>query len=140
MARFQSRPLSRLPLLSLALAATVPVGAVVAAAPASASKPRFTAKQAFRKGIRETARIEAPGSKPSRIRISCVEIPKIDDRGRCTGSFDLVRKGRRAHYLLKPDAGTFRISHGAVMYEVSAKAEKKVRGLPLRTGITGILQ
>jgi hypothetical protein len=140
MSRSKSRSLSRLPLLSLALAAVVPAGAVVAAAPASASKTHFTAKQAFRKGIRVAARSEAPGAKVSRIRISCVEVPKIDDRGRCTGSFDFVLNGRRAHYLLKPDAGTFRISHGAVMYEVSARAEKRVRGLPMRPGGTGILQ
>jgi hypothetical protein len=131
--------MSRPPLFPLVLAAAVPLAGVLAV-PASAARTHFHAEQAFRKGIREAARIDAPGSKPSRIRISCVEVPKVDDRGRCTGSFDLVRGARRAHYVLKPDAGTFRISKGAVMYEVAAKADRKVRGLPLRTGITGILQ
>ena len=125
--------------LAVCVAALVPVGAVLAA-PAGAALKHPRAEQAFRKGIRDEARLEAHGARPSGIRISCVEVPKVDDVGACTGSFDLTRNGRTAHYVLTKKAATFRIDAGAIEYRVFAKAVRKVRGLPAETGLLGFLQ
>lgn len=132
--------MSRPPLFPLVLAALAPLGAGIAAAPASAARTHFHAEQAFRKGLRVMVRSEAPGARLSKVRIHCVEVPKVDDRGRCTGTFDLTRGGRTAHYGLTPKAATFRVSRGAIEYDVYSRAEKRVRGLPMRPGILGFLQ
>jgi hypothetical protein len=131
--------MSRPPFLPLALAAVLPLGAVVAA-PASATVAHPHAEQAFRKGIRDVARLDAHGAKPSRIRISCVEVPKVDDTGACTGSFDLTRGGRTAHYVLTKRAATVRLSRHAIEYHVYSRAAEGVRGLPRETALLGFLQ
>ena len=128
-------------LLPLALAASVVAPTLATAvAPAGAAVKDPQAEQAFKKGIRDVARLEGGGAKASYVRISCVAVPKVNDKGACTGSFDLVKNGRRAHYVLTRKARTFRISPGAIEYRVSSKATKKVHGLPASTDLAGFLQ
>jgi uncharacterized membrane protein len=126
-------------LLPIALAAAVVAPTLATtASPASAAVKNPKAEQAFKKGIRDLARLES--AKASYVRISCVAVPKVDDKGACTGSFDLVKDGKRAHYTLTKKARTFRISPGAIEYRVAAKATKKVQGLPAATDLAGFLQ
>jgi hypothetical protein len=125
--------------LALAAAVTVPTFGVVAG-PASAAVKSPRADQAFKKGIRDVARLEGDGATPSAIRIACQPVPKVDDKAPCTGSFDLTKDGATAHYVLTAKARTFRISPGAIEYRVSSKATKKVDGLPSSTDLLGFLQ
>jgi hypothetical protein len=126
-------------LLPLALAASV-VAPTIATTAASAAVKNPQADQAFKKGIRDVARLEGGGAKAIHINIHCVAVPKVNDKGACTGSFDLTRNGKTAHYVLTRKARTFRISPGAIEYRVSSKATKKVAGLPSRTDLAGFLQ
>ena len=127
-------------LLPLALAAAVTVPTLAGADPAAAAVKNPKADQAFKKGIRDVARLEGDGATPSNIRIACQPVPKVDDKAPCTGSFDLTKDGATAHYVLTAKARTFRISPGAIEYRVSSKATKKVAGLPGSTDLLGFLQ
>jgi hypothetical protein len=129
---------SRLLPLALAASVVVPTIATTGAATAAVKNPK--AEQAFKKGIRDVARLEGDGAKASNIKISCVEVPKVNDKGACKGSFDLTKGGRTAHYVLTKKARTFRISPGAIEYRVASKATKKVAGLPAATDLAGFLQ
>jgi hypothetical protein len=124
--------------LTLAAAVVVPTIASTGAAQAAVKNPK--AVPAFKKGIRDVARLEGNGAKASNIKISCVEVPKVGDKGACKGSFDLTRNGRTAHYVLTQKARTLRIAQGAIEYRVASKATKKVKGLPGRTDLAGYLQ
>jgi hypothetical protein len=126
-------------ILPLILAAAV-VAPTVATTAAQAAVKNPQADQAFKKGIRDVARLEASGAKPSNIKIRCVAVPKVDDKGACTGSFDLTKDGKTAHYVLTKKARTLRISPGAIEYRVASKATKKVAGLPAQTDLAGFLQ
>jgi hypothetical protein len=127
-------------ILPLVVAASIVAPTLTVAAPAGAAVKNPQALQAFKKGIRDVARLEGNGAKPARIDVSCVAVPKVNDKGACTGSFDLVKDGRTAHYVLTAKARTFRISPGAIEYRVSSKATKKVKGLPGSTDLAGFLQ
>jgi hypothetical protein len=126
-------------LLPLALAVSV-VAPTVATTTAQAAVKNPKADQAFKKGIRDVARLAGYGVKSSNIKISCKPVPKVNDKGACVGSFDLVKGGKRATYVLTGKARTFRISPGAIEYRVASKATKKVAGLPARTDLAGFLQ
>jgi hypothetical protein len=126
-------------LIPLALAVSV-VAPTIATTAAQAAVKNPQADQAFKKGIRDVARLEGAGAKASNIDISCKPVPKVNDKGACTGSFDLVKDGRRAHYVLTSKARTFRIAPGAIEYRVASKATKKVKGLPGQTDLAGFLQ
>jgi hypothetical protein len=127
-------------LLPVALAAAALVPALAVASPAAAAIKNPRADQAFKKGIRDVARLEGDGATPSNIQIACQPVPKVDDKGPCTGSFDLSKDGGTAHYVLTAKARTFRLSPGAIEYRVSSKATKKVDGLPAATDLLGFLQ
>jgi hypothetical protein len=129
--------LSRMILPVLALAA---VAVPTAAGTAQAAIRNPQADAAMRKGIRDVARLEADNAKATNIRISCVPVPKVDDRKPCRGTFDLTKHGRTAHYVLTSKARTFRISPGAIEYRVAAHASAKVAGFPARTDLLGFLQ
>src|SRR4051794_26819481 len=126
-------------LLPLALAASV-IAPTMASTAAQAAVKNPQADQAMKKGIRDFARLEVSGAKISHLDVSCVPVPKVGDKQPCTGSFDLSRDGRTAHYVLTKKARTFRISPGAIEYRVSAKVTKKVAGFPSRTDLAGFLQ
>jgi hypothetical protein len=126
-------------LLSLALAVSV-VAPTVATTAAQAAVKNPQADQAFKKGIRDVARLQGDGAKSSNIEISCKPVPDVGDKRGCTGSFDLTKGGRTTHYVLTSKARTFRISPGAIEYRVASKATKKVQGLPGRTDLAGFLQ
>jgi hypothetical protein len=129
----------RTKLLPLALAASVVVPTIAtSAAQAAIKNPQADA--AMRKGIRDVARLEAAGAKATNIKISCVAVPKVNDKKPCSGSFDLTKDGKTAHYVLTTKARTFRISPGAIEYRVNSKAAKKVQGLPGSTDLLGFLQ
>jgi hypothetical protein len=129
----------RTKLLPLALAASVVVPTIATtAAQAAIKNPQPDA--AMRKGVRDVARLEAGGAKATNIKVSCVAVPKVNDKKPCTGSFDLTKNGKTAHYVLTKKARTFRISRGAIEYRVSSKATKKVQGLPGSTDLLGFLQ
>jgi hypothetical protein len=130
-------PTRGLPLIVLA-AAAVAVPTVTATAQAAVKNPQADA--AMRKGIRDVARLEAGGAKATNVKITCVAVPKVNDKKPCTGSFDLTKDGRTAHYVLTRKARTFRIAKGAIEYRVSSKATKKVQGLPGSTDLAGFLQ
>jgi hypothetical protein len=126
-------------LLPLALAASVIVPTVATtAAQAAVKNPQ--ANQAFKKGIRDVARLEGDGTKATNIQISCKPVVDVNDKGACVGSFELTKNGKTAHYVLTKKARTFRISPGAIEYRVVSKATKKVTGLPDRTDLAGFLQ
>lgn len=127
-------------LLPLVLAASIVAPTLTVAAPADAAVKNPHALQAFKKGIRDVARIEGKGATAKHIHVTCVEVPKVNDKGQCTGTFDLVKDGRTAHYVLTGKARTFRIAKGAIEYRVSSKATKKVKGLPGSTDLAGFLQ
>jgi hypothetical protein len=127
-------------LLPIALAASVVVPTLATTGAASAAIKNPQADAAMRKGIRDVARLEGNGAKATKIRVSCVPVPKVNDKQPCTGSFDLTKDGRTAHYVLTKKARTFRISKGAIEYRVSSKATKKVQGLPGSTDLAGFLQ
>jgi hypothetical protein len=127
-------------ILPVVLAAAVVVAPTIAATAAQAAVKNPQADQAFKKGIRDVARLEGDGAKPSKIQISCTPVPKVDDKGPCTGSFDLTKDGKTAHYVLTRKARTLRISPGAIEYRVASKATKKVAGLPGQTDLAGFLQ
>lgn len=131
-------PTKKLLPVTLAVAALAPALGATTAAHASVKNPQADA--AMRKGIRDVARLEGNGAKASHIRISCVAVPKVDDKKPCSGSFDLTKDGRTAHYVLTEKARTFRIAKGAIEYRVSAKADHKVKGLPAITDLLGFLQ
>jgi hypothetical protein len=126
--------------LALAVATIAPTIGTTTAAHAAVKNPQADA--AMRKGIRDVARLNAGGAATANhIKIRCVAVPKVDDKKPCTGSFDLTTSaGATAHYVLTKKARTFRISPGAIEYRVSAKATKKVAGLPGRTDLLGFLQ
>jgi hypothetical protein len=130
----------RTKILPLAIAASVVVPTIATTGAATAAVKNPKAEQAFKKGIRDVARLEGDGAKAHHISISCVEVPKVNDKGACKGSFDLTKNGKTAHYVLTKKAATFRISPGAIEYRVFSKATKKVDGLPGRTGLMGFLQ
>lgn len=128
-------------LLPLVVAASIVAPTLtVAASPAGAAVKNPQALQAFKKGIRDVARLEGDGAKAKNIDVTCVAVPKVNDKGRCVGSFDLVKGGSKAHYVLTSKARTFRISPGAIEYRVASKADKKVEGLPGSTDLAGFLQ
>jgi hypothetical protein len=127
-------------ILPLVLTAAVVVPTLTAAAPAGAAVKNPQALQAFKKGIRDVARLEGDGAKAKNISVTCVAVPKVNDKGACSGSFDLAKDGRSAHYVLTKKARTFRISPGAIEYRVASKATKKVDGLPSATDLAGFLQ
>src|SRR3954465_5929392 len=133
-------PLSPHKILPLVVAASIVTPALTVAAPASAAVKNPKALQAFKKGVRDVARIEGKGATAKQIKVTCVEVPKVNDQGKCTGTFDLVKGGRTAHYVLTAKARTFRISPGAIEYRVASKAIKKVKGLPGSTDLAGFLQ
>jgi hypothetical protein len=126
-------------LLPLVLAASV-VAPTMATTAAQAAVKNPQADQAMKKGIRDFARLEVGGAKVSHLKISCVPVPEVNDKKPCTGSFDLSKDGKTAHYVLTKNARTFRISPGAIEYRVSAKVTKKVAGFPSRTDLAGFLQ
>jgi hypothetical protein len=126
-------------LLPLALAVSV-VAPTVASTAARAAVKNPQANQAFKKGIRDVARLEGGGAKATNIKISCKPVPDVNDKGACVGSFDLTKNGKTAHYVLTKKARTFRISPGAIEYRVASKAIKKVKGLPGQTDLAGFLQ
>jgi hypothetical protein len=126
--------------LPIAVAAAVIVPTFAAANPASAAVKNPQANQAFKKGIRDVARLQGAGVKAADMQISCKPVPKVDDKGSCTGSFTLTKNGKTAHYVLTSKARTFRISPGAIEYRVASKATKKVQGLPGSTDLAGFLQ
>jgi hypothetical protein len=129
---------SKLLPIALAVCAVAPTIATTTAAQAAVKNPK--ADQAFKKGIRDVARLAGDGVTSSNIKISCQPVAKVDDKGACVGSFDLVKDGKRATYVLTKKARTFRISPGAIEYRVASKATKKVAGLPARTDLAGFLQ
>jgi hypothetical protein len=129
---------TRLLPIALTAAVVVPTIATTSAATAAIKNPQADA--AMRKGIRDVARLEGNGAKATNIEISCVAVPKVNDKKPCSGSFALTKDGRTAHYTLTKKARTFRISPGAIEYRVSAKADKKVPGLPGVTDLAGFLQ
>jgi hypothetical protein len=127
-------------LLSLALAASVVAPTVAASGAAQAAVKSPQANQAFKKGIRDVARLEGDGTKASNIKISCKPVAHVNDKGACVGSFDLTKNGKTGHFVLTKKARTFRISPGAIEYRVASKATKKVKGLPGQTDLAGFLQ
>jgi hypothetical protein len=126
-------------IIPLALALSV-VAPTVATTAAQAAVKNPQADQAFKKGIRDVARLEGDNAKATHIQITCKPVPKVNDKGACVGSFDLTKNGRTAHYVLTKKARTFRISPGAIEYRVASKATKKVQGLPGSTDLAGFLQ
>jgi len=126
-------------LLPLALAASV-VAPTIATTAAQAAVKNPQANQAFKKGIRDVARLEGDGTKATNIKISCKPVVHVNDKGACVGSFDLTKNGKTAHYVLTKKARTFRISPGAIEYRVASKAIRKVQGLPSQTDLAGFLQ
>ena len=126
-------------LLPLALAVSV-VAPTVATTAAQAAVKNPQANQAFKKGIRDVARLEGGGTKAINIKISCKPVAHVNDKGACIGSFELTKNGKTAHYVLTKKARTFRISPGAIEYRVSSQATKKVDGLPGSTDLLGFLQ
>lgn len=120
--------------------ALVAVAVPTAAGTAQAAVKNPQADAAMRKGIRDVARLEADNAKATNIRIACVAVPKVGDKKPCSGSFDLTKDGRTAHYVLTSKARTFRISPGAIEYRVSSHATGRVAGLPGRTDLLGFLQ
>ena len=72
--------------------------------------------------------------KPSAARFTCTAIPKVNDRGTCTGTFALSYSGRTATYKLTRKATTFRISKGAIEYHLNAVATTRAAGLPAHIG------
>jgi hypothetical protein len=131
-------PTKKLIPLALAVAVVVPTVGATTAAHAAIKNPQADA--AMRKGIRDVARLEGNGAKAHNIKISCVPVPNVNDKKPCSGSFDLTRDGRTAHYVLTSKARTLRIAEGAIEYRVSSKATKKVKGLPGSTDLAGFLQ
>jgi hypothetical protein len=127
-------------ILPVALATAMLVPTLTIAAPAQAAVKNPQANQAFKKGIRDVARLEGGGTKAINIKISCKPVPKVNDKGACVGSFELTKNGKTAHYVLTKKARTFRISPGAIEYRVASKATKKVTGLPALTDLAGFLQ
>jgi hypothetical protein len=127
-------------ILPLVVAASIVAPALTIASPADAAVKNPQALQAFKKGIRDVARLEGDGATAKNIKVTCVAVPKVNDKGACAGSFDLVKDGKTAHYVLTKKARTFRISPGAIEYRVSSKATKKVEGLPASTDLAGFLQ
>ena len=130
---------SKLLPMILALSVVAPTLATTTTA-ANAAVKNPQADQAFKKGIRDVARIEGGGAKATNIKISCVAVPKVGDKQPCAGSFDLTKGGRTAHYVLAKKARTFRISPGAIEYRVTSTADHKVAGLPSKTDLLGFLQ
>lgn len=130
----------RTKLLPIALAASVVVPTIATTGAATAAIKNPQADAAMRKGIRDVARLEAGGAKATNIKIRCVAVARVNDKKPCTGSFDLTKSGRTAHYVLTKKARTFRISPGAIEYRVSSKATKKIKGLPGSTDLAGFLQ
>jgi hypothetical protein len=128
--------MTRSKLLSLALIIT----AFAAPATAGAAIKNPQADAAMRKGIRDVGRFAAEGAKVSAVHIKCVPVKKVNQKGKCTGTFRLTKAGKSATYTLTSKARTFRISPGAIEYRVSAHADKKVEGLPARTDLAGFYQ
>lgn len=139
-ARARSLGMIRSKLLPIALAASVIAPTMATTTVASAAVKNPKADQAMKKGIRDVARLEGDGVKATNIKISCVEVPNVNDKKPCKGTFDLVKGGTVAHYKLTSKARTFRIAKGAIEYRVHSQATKKVDGLPGRTDLLGFLQ
>jgi hypothetical protein len=119
--------------LTLALAALAPSTTM-----AAAKAP--TPDAAIRKGVRDFVRLEAKGGKASAVAIKCRPVTKVGQQAPCTGSFKVTLKSRTATYVLTKKARTLRVSPGAIEYRLSAKAVKKVAGLPGATDLSGFLQ
>jgi hypothetical protein len=131
--------MTRSKLIPLALA--VAVVSPTAAASAAIKNPQPDA--AMRKAVRDYADhgIEGKKLKASDARFSCTAIPKVNDKGRCTGTFKFTYKGKTATYKLTSKATTFRISPGAIEYHLNAQAIRKAAGLPSHIGtFAGFLQ
>jgi hypothetical protein len=136
----RSKAMIRSKLLPLALAASVVAPTTTATTAAHAAVKNPQANQAFKKGIRDVARLQGDYTKATNIKINCKPVAHVDDKGACVGSFDLAKNGKTAHYVLTKKARTFRISPGAIEYRVASKATKKVVGLPGQTDLAGFLQ
>jgi len=130
--------------LALAGAAPAPAAAPDATPPdarAAGGGARINAEAAMRKGIRDFGRVVGDGARASQLRIDCVGVPDVGDRGRCRGTFRLTRAGRTATYALTSRARVLRLSPGAIEYRVAAQQRRRVRGLPYSTrGFSGFLQ
>lgn len=94
----------------------------------------------MRKGIRDVARVEVPGSKASRVAIKCGARGEVGHTAHCSGSFRLTLRGRSATYTLTSKATVFNNSPGSLQYRADSRAHHKDKGLPSRTGISGFLQ
>ena len=127
-------------ILPLVLAASIVAPTLTIASPANAAVKNPQALQAFKKGIRDVARLEGDGATAKNIKVRCVAVPEVNDKGACSGSFQLTKDGKTATYVLTKKARTFRISPGAIEYRVASKATKKVDGLPGSTDLAGFLQ
>jgi hypothetical protein len=122
---------------------TVALALVAVAAPATASAVGAPLKSdaAMRKGVRDFARVEAHGAKPSRIHVTCAAGTKLGTTIPCSGTFRLTLHGRSADYRLTKKAAAFRNSPGSVEYRLYARSAKTVVGLPQSTGgFMGFLQ
>lgn len=98
---------------------------------------------AMRKGVRDFARFGLKDRRPtpSKIKVACTPIKRVDDQGTCVGTFSLTLDGRTADYKLTRNATTFRISPGAIEYHLNARATRTAAGLPARVGtFAGFLQ
>ncbi len=97
---------------------------------------------AMRKGVRDYARYGLKGKTLTvkATNISCVQAAEVGSTRRCRGSFTLTSAGRTVRYRLTAMARTTRISPGAMMYHLRAKAERRAPSLPTTISFTGILQ
>jgi hypothetical protein len=124
--------MTRSKLIPLALA--VAVVSPVATASAAIKNPKPAA--AMQRAVNDYADhgIEGKTLKASDMQFTCTAIPKVNDKGKCTGTFKLTYKGTTASYKLTSKAGTFRISKGAIEYHLNAAATAKAAGLPSHIG------
>jgi hypothetical protein len=131
---------SPMPLLRSRLVVPIVLMLGAFAPAASAAVLGQTTDAAMRKGIRDVARVEVPGSTASRVAIKCGARGKVGHTAHCSGSFRLTLHGRFATYTLTSKATVFNNSPGSLQYRVDSRADHKVKGLPSRTGISGFLQ
>jgi hypothetical protein len=118
--------------LTLAVAVLAPSAAMAAKSPSPDA--------AMRKGVRDFVRLEANGGKSSAVDIRCRPVTKVGQQAPCTGSFKVTLEGRTATYQLTKKARTLLVAPRALEYRLSAKAVKKVAGLPGATDLSGFLQ
>ena len=116
--------------------------ALTAPAAATAAIPNPQSDAAMRKGIRDFAKRAFDGktAKVTKLKVKCVQAAEISSTRPCRGTFSLTLAGRTAHYKLTKKASTFRLSPGAMQYDLRATATKKAAGLPSSIRSGGILQ